>query len=65
MDKVGMYELRQRFSELVRRAGRGEIIGITKRGKFVAILRPPAEGEMDTSEGSAKEIRAHSKKPGR
>jgi hypothetical protein len=50
----------------VGRAGRGEIIGITKRGKFLAILRPPAQGEMDTSEGSApaKEIRAHSKKAG-
>jgi prevent-host-death family protein len=39
MYKVGMQELRKRFSELVHRAGGGEMIGITKSGKFVAILQ--------------------------
>jgi prevent-host-death family protein len=49
MHKVGLYEARQKFSELVRRAGQGEIIGITKRGKFLAILTPPSQDEEDMS----------------
>ena len=40
MRKVGMVELRKDFSKLVERAGRGEVIGITKNGKLVAALRP-------------------------
>jgi len=36
--KVGMTELRRKWFELVGRAERGERIGITKRGKLVAVL---------------------------
>jgi prevent-host-death family protein len=38
MPIFGMVETRRRFSELVRRASRGERIGISRRGKLVAIL---------------------------
>ena len=67
MHKVGLYEARQKFSELVRRAERGEIIGITKRGKFLAILRPASDDEADTSAmpASTKKTRLGSKKPTR
>jgi prevent-host-death family protein len=64
MYKVGMQELRKRFSELVHRAGRGEMIGITKSGKFVAILRPPSQDEehMGVAPAPATIIRKGSKK---
>jgi prevent-host-death family protein len=40
MRKVGMAELRRKWSKLVERARRGETIGITKRGKLVAVIGP-------------------------
>lgn len=40
MTSVGVRELRQRASELLRRVERGEIIEITDRGRPVAQLRP-------------------------
>ena len=40
MKTVGLSEARQKFSELVDRASRGERIGITRRGKLVALLIP-------------------------
>ena len=40
MRKVGLFEAKQKFSELVDRAGRGERIGITKRGKLTAEIGP-------------------------
>jgi len=33
---------KQKLSELVERAGEGEKIGITRRGKLAAVLVPPA-----------------------
>jgi prevent-host-death family protein len=40
MRKVGLFEAKQKLSELVERAGRGERIGITKRGKLTAEIGP-------------------------
>jgi prevent-host-death family protein len=40
MRKIGLFEAKQRLSELVERAGRGERIGITKRGKLTAEIGP-------------------------
>jgi prevent-host-death family protein len=40
MRKVGLFEAKQKLSELVERAGRGEEIGITKRGKLAAVIGP-------------------------
>jgi prevent-host-death family protein len=40
MRKVGLFEAKQKLSELVERAGRGERIGITKRGKLIAEIGP-------------------------
>lgn len=45
MASVGIRELRQRASELLRRVQQGETIEITDRGRPVAVLAPlPASG---------------------
>lgn len=44
MTSVGVRELRQRASELLRRVERGETIEVTDRGRPVAMLSPPPEG---------------------
>ena len=44
MTSVGVRELRQRASELLRLVGRGETIEITDRGRPVALLTPLPEG---------------------
>ncbi len=40
MQNVGLFETRNRLSELVERAEHGEKIGITRRGKLVAVIGP-------------------------
>ena len=44
MTTVGVRELRQRASELLRQVERGETIEITDRGRPVAVLAPLPEG---------------------
>ena len=44
MTRVGVRELRQRASELLRLVERGETIEITDRGRPVALLGPLPEG---------------------
>jgi prevent-host-death family protein len=44
MASVGVRELRQRASELLRRVADGETIEITDRGRPVALLTPLPEG---------------------
>jgi prevent-host-death family protein len=47
MTSVGVRELRQRASELLRQVQRGETIEITDRGRPVALLGPlPAGSEL-------------------
>ena len=38
MRTVGLFEAKQKLSELVDRARQGERIGITRRGKLAAVL---------------------------
>jgi prevent-host-death family protein len=40
MRTVGLFEAKQKLSELVERASGGEEIGITRRGKLAAIIAP-------------------------
>lgn len=40
MKNVGLFEAKQKLSELVERASEGERIGITRRGKLAAVLIP-------------------------
>ena len=42
MRKVGLFEAKQKLSELVERARDGERIGITRRGELAAVLVPAA-----------------------
>jgi len=44
MASIGVRELRQRASELLRRVERGETIEVTDRGRPVAVLSPPPDG---------------------
>ena len=44
MTSVGVRELRQRASELLRLVGQGETIEITDRGRPVALLTPIPDG---------------------
>ena len=43
MRKVGLFEAKQKLSELVERAEEGEQIGITRRGKLAAVLVPAVD----------------------
>lgn len=48
MTSVGVRELRQRASELLRRVEAGETMEITDRGRPVAVLAPlPSQGPID------------------
>lgn len=40
MRTIGLFEAKQKLSELVERAGEGERIGITRRGKLAALIVP-------------------------
>lgn len=40
MKTVGLFEAKQKLSELVERASEGEQIGITRRGKLAAVIIP-------------------------
>lgn len=48
MNSVGVRELRQRASELLRRVEAGETIEVTDRGRPVALLSPlPDRGQIE------------------
>jgi prevent-host-death family protein len=40
MRHIGLFEAKQKLSELVDRASEGERIGITRRGKLAAVIVP-------------------------
>jgi prevent-host-death family protein len=48
MRKVGLFEAKQKLSELVERAAAGERIGITRRGKLAAVI-VSVKGQCDLS----------------
>jgi prevent-host-death family protein len=41
MRTIGLFEAKQKLSELVERASEGERIGITRRGKLAAVIVSP------------------------
>jgi prevent-host-death family protein len=63
MRKVGLFEAKQKLSELVDRALRGERIVITKRGKLAAELGPVRNDDVDIKEvfASMERIRKRAK----
>ncbi len=50
MRKIGLFEAKQKFSELAERAERGERIGITKRGKLIAEIGPARQERANLNE---------------
>lgn len=56
MTRVGVRELRQRASELLRLVEQGETIEITDRGRPVALLTPVPEGSVLDQMRAAGEI---------
>ena len=60
MRTVGLFEAKQKLSELVERASEGEQIGITRRGKLAAVL-VPARPELSMEEAFAQIDRIRSK----
>jgi prevent-host-death family protein len=63
MRTVGIFEAKQKLSELVRSASRGERIGITRRGKLEAAIGPALE-EVNLKKAfeEIEKIRKRSKK---
>ena len=60
MKTVGLFEAKQKLSELVERANGGEQIGITRRGKLTAMIvpaRPPKT--LDEVWADIEDIRKH------
>lgn len=64
MRKVGLFEAKQKLSELVERAREGEKIGITRRGKLAAILVSAAtKGGLKDAFDDIERIRKRAKFP--
>ena len=65
MRKVGLFEAKQKLSELVEHAARGERIGITKRGKLAAVMGPAEQGGTSLQQVFAEMggVRKRSRKP--
>jgi prevent-host-death family protein len=65
--KIGIYEAKTHFAQLIERVERGERVIITKRGKAVAEVRPPADApssaEFDRAIARLEERRRN--RPGR
>ena len=57
MESIGAFEAKTHLSELLDRAARGETIQITKRGRPVALLTPPAVDQMTDLKQVVAELR--------
>ena len=64
MHKIGLFQAKNRLSELVDRATQGEEIGITRRGKLAAVI-VPARPKVSLQEifDDIESIRKRSKLP--
>ena len=64
METLGLFEAKNRLSELVERASRGQRIGITRRGKLAALLVPArSEASLDEIFRDMEEIRKRTQLP--
>ena len=62
MRTVGLFEAKQKLSELVERASAGEQIGITRRGKLAAIIVPAqVDGSLKEAFAGIERIRLRAK----
>jgi prevent-host-death family protein len=61
---VGLFEAKQKLSEIVQRAAEGERIGITRRGKLAAVLGPVrSSANLEQIFNGIEEIRKQVKRP--
>lgn len=60
--KVGAYEAKTKFSELIARAEKGESFIVTKNGRPVAKISPPQEHDRQKAQEAAAWIREHLRK---
>jgi len=64
MRTVGLFEAKQKLSEIVERASEGERIGITRRGKLAAVIVPaPAENSLKDVFDDIEKIRKSARRP--
>lgn len=64
MRTVGLFEAKQKLSELITRAKSGERIGITQRGKLAAVIIPaPSEVSLKEVFEDIERLRKRSRKP--
>ena len=64
MRTMGLFEAKQKLSEIVERAAGGEQIGITRRGKLAAVLGPVrSQANLDEILDGIEEIRKRVKRP--
>lgn len=60
MKTIGLFEAKQKLSELVERASTGEQIGITRRGKLAAMIVPvQPKKTLDEVWADIEDIRKH------
>jgi prevent-host-death family protein len=60
MKTIGLFEAKQKLSELVDRASEGEQIGITRRGKLAAMIVPARpQKTLDEVWADIEDIRKH------
>jgi prevent-host-death family protein len=60
MRTMGLFEAKQKLSELVERASTGEQIGITRRGKLAAMIVPVRpQKNLDEVWADIEDIRKH------
>lgn len=57
METIGVRELQQRASAVLRRIERGEVLGVTHRGRLVAVIQPPTVGAGSAALVSAGRVR--------
>jgi prevent-host-death family protein len=64
MRTVGLFEAKQKLSEIVERASEGERIGITRRGKLAAVIVPArAEKSLKDVFDDIEQIRKRARRP--
>jgi prevent-host-death family protein len=63
MHTIGLFEAKQKLSDLVGRASEGEQIGITRRGKLAAMLVPvPTNVSLKEAFADIERIRKRAKR---
>ena len=63
MRTIGLFEAKQKLSEIVERASEGERIGITRRGELAAIVIPArAETNLEEVFADIERIRKSAKR---